>query len=94
MELIPSLNTFLDQVNTFYEVNDRSNTEKLIIMVEAREMVVEISKHQKNEHARLIINIRRLFINTLPHHGFEERINLEASLNAILETCREYITIL
>jgi uncharacterized protein with ACT and thioredoxin-like domain len=94
MNLIQSANTFLDQVNTFYEVNDRNNYDKLIMILQARAQLCEISNHQISEHARLLISLRRLLTNTLPHYGFEERLNLEASLNAILETAREHLAII
>jgi hypothetical protein len=75
----------------FYEGNDRGNIEKLTIIIQAREEIEAIKACNDCEHPFRIIQIRRLLANTLPHHGYEHRIELEITLNKLLESCRRYL---
>jgi hypothetical protein len=93
MNLLQSTFDFINLVEHFYQVHDTGNKVNLLALECIRKELKVIEECADCEHPRRIISIRRMLTNTLPHMGYEERTQMDAELNFILDICRERLRI-
>jgi hypothetical protein len=92
MTLIESTYQFINDVEAFINSHGDSNQYKLMTIESLRLEMKAIEACAECEHPGRILAIRRMFAHALPHMGYEERTELNNSLEDILEYCRKQIS--